>query len=691
MKRTLISLFISVFLLTTQTSAQTYSWQQTNGPEGGRPQDILLLNSETMIVSMFDGVGVYRSTNGGSTWVRLPPQTPYFYSYVANSAGKIYGGTYGGVHSSTDAGLSWTLAASISQETVISLCFDSTGRIFGGTAYGVIIRSTDGGTSWVQVALPANPFVWELAVTRSGAVFAVTSVGVFRSTDGGGTWLQINNGLTSTDVSSIVVTPSLVFIGTTGGGVFRSDNFGNTWTPMKTGLTSLSVHDLAIGTFGQLYAATTNGVFRSVDNGSNWSLQANIGLLGSVLRLTANSSGTLIAGSTFGLFSSSDFGNSWVQMNSGIKATYVQALAMNPNGYVFAGAMGIHRSSDLGNTWSSVGLRNNEIRSIAATSTPTLYAGTYAGTNAGLSRSTDNGTTWQATSITGTCVVATGEGGKAFAGSLKGVLRSTNYGVSWDSVNSGLPRVPYNAIAVSSSGYVYAATESSGLYSMTVDGNTWTKTNLSKDATALLCSGSATIFAGVRAAGVYRSTNYGSTWTQMNIGSLAGATVESLTMDKQGTIFAGFGWGMYRSTDGGDNWTAPNQGLDLPYHDIKSLLALPSGSVLAGTAGYGVFIGTPAVTGIVEAGVPTTFALSQNYPNPFNPSTTISYALPMASNVSLKIFNTLGQLIVTLVDGMKEAGTYQVQWHAADAPSGIYFYRLQAGDFVETNRMILLR
>jgi hypothetical protein len=88
--------------------------------------------------------------------------------------------------------------------------------------------------------------------------------------------------------------------------------------------------------------------------------------------------------------------------------------------------------------------------------------------------------------------------------------------------------------------------------------------------------------------------------------------------------------------------------------------------------------------------LPRDFALNQNYPNPFNPSTTISYSLPKAAIVSLRIFNALGQEVATLVNEQKEAGYYQVQWNA-NVSSGIYFYRLQAGEYVETKKMILLK
>lgn len=89
--------------------------------------------------------------------------------------------------------------------------------------------------------------------------------------------------------------------------------------------------------------------------------------------------------------------------------------------------------------------------------------------------------------------------------------------------------------------------------------------------------------------------------------------------------------------------------------------------------------------------LPTEFILDQNYPNPFNPSTTISYSLPTLGKVQLKVFNILGQEIVTLVDEIKEAGFYKVELDLKELSSGIYLYKLQAGDFVETRKMILLK
>ncbi|MFH1374294.1 MAG: FG-GAP-like repeat-containing protein [bacterium] len=92
-----------------------------------------------------------------------------------------------------------------------------------------------------------------------------------------------------------------------------------------------------------------------------------------------------------------------------------------------------------------------------------------------------------------------------------------------------------------------------------------------------------------------------------------------------------------------------------------------------------------------QAEIPVTYGLTQNYPNPFNPITEISFALPIASEVKLQVFNVMGQVVATLADRHYEAGIHTVTWDGSDVASGVYLYRLEAGDYVESRKMILLK
>jgi len=92
-----------------------------------------------------------------------------------------------------------------------------------------------------------------------------------------------------------------------------------------------------------------------------------------------------------------------------------------------------------------------------------------------------------------------------------------------------------------------------------------------------------------------------------------------------------------------------------------------------------------------EEHLPDKYLLHQNYPNPFNPSTIIQYQVPSVGIVTLKIFDILGRQVATLVNGQKQPGKYDVQWNASNNSSGLYFYRIQTGKFVETKKMVLLK
>ncbi len=103
---------------------------------------------------------------------------------------------------------------------------------------------------------------------------------------------------------------------------------------------------------------------------------------------------------------------------------------------------------------------------------------------------------------------------------------------------------------------------------------------------------------------------------------------------------------------------------------------------------------TNELTGIGEERgslIPTEYRLEQNYPNPFNPSTVISYQLPVGGDVTLKVYDILGNEIATLVEEYKPSGRYEVEFNASELPSGVYFYQLKAGNYIETKKMILIK
>ncbi|MBN4057149.1 T9SS type A sorting domain-containing protein [bacterium AH-315-J21] len=147
-----------------------------------------------------------------------------------------------------------------------------------------------------------------------------------------------------------------------------------------------------------------------------------------------------------------------------------------------------------------------------------------------------------------------------------------------------------------------------------------------------------------------------------------------------------------------NNWTAGSEvTLDSTFLPPASefLLIFPSATVTP------TFLGAKKVTfndiKLDDGSVlPTSFELSQNYPNPFNPSTKINYTLASKSLVTLEVYNVLGQTVKTLISGVREAGVWEVTWdgdsdNGSQVASGMYFYKLTAGDFVQTRKMLLMK
>ncbi|HUX93447.1 MAG TPA: FlgD immunoglobulin-like domain containing protein, partial [Ignavibacteriaceae bacterium] len=197
---------------------------------------------------------------------------------------------------------------------------------------------------------------------------------------------------------------------------------------------------------------------------------------------------------------------------------------------------------------------------------------------------------------------------------------------------------------------------------------------------------------------VFKSTNYGQTWTNVS-GNLPNIPVECLVVNPNNlqNLIIGTDLGIFTSFDGGASWTQDNSGLanvavfDLDYRASDN-------TIFAATHGRGMFSAPLTITGVqnTNSNIPTTFHVSQNYPNPFNPSTIIQYSLPQANKVKIVVYDISGKEIALLADNFQNAGTYNVTWTGKNnsgqqVASGIYFYTVQAGNFSQTNKMVLLK
>ncbi len=361
---------------------------------------------------------------------------------------------------------------------------------------------------------------------------------------------------------------------------------------------------------------------------------------------------------------------------------------------LFAGAYGgIFLSTDNGGGWSeaNAGLTNKGISTLYTSGTK-LFAGTLGG----VFLSTNNGTSWSAAKagLTDTSVRAiVASGTNLFAGTGRGVFLSTNDGTSWSAASVGLP--PYEWVnALTTSGtYLFAGLQGSGaVFRSTNNGTSWSAANtgFTSSAAYAFATSDSNLFAGATG-GVFRSTNNGTSWSEVNTGLINRPVNAFATSDTN--LFVGlYGGGVFLLAKNDTSWSEVNTGLT---NKLVVALAATETYLFAGT-NTGVWRRPLAemITSDVGSsllGLPTGFSLSQNYPNPFNPTTTIRYELSKSSMVRLSVYDILGRELSVLVNERKNGGSYEVKFDAARLASGVYFYKLQAGDYVQTRKLLILK
>ena len=418
-------------------------------------------------------------------------------------------------------------------------------------------------------------------------------------------------------------------------------------------------------------------------------------------RLFITSFATLSAQLVLGL--ASVFAQSPFWQQTPLQTQSIIALVASKSGFVFAAdynGTGVYRSSDNGNTWVKVdsNLTNLWMRSLAIDSSGNVYAGSW-----GIYKSTDNGITWTYpdTGLPQTDILSiiVAHRGYLFATPAgEGIFRSTDHGASWDPVNVGLTNLGHFilSLAVDTAGDILAGT-GGGLFQSTNDGESWKRMSLDSTSAVspLLVLPNGWIYAGTSALGLCRSTDNGFSWETINMDN----DFRAIAIAPSRQLFAAADdLGVSTSKDDGDTWTQINAGLTLsakwaPTDFIWCLTVSPDGYIFAGAYQDGVFRSIQAVTSVRQMAnsAPESFQLRQNYPNPFNPSTLISYQLASPDYVTLKVYDVLGREVATLVDERQTAGNHSITLSAATLPSGVYFYRLQAGTLSETQKLTVLK
>ena len=157
------------------------------------------------------------------------------------------------------------------------------------------------------------------------------------------------------------------------------------------------------------------------------------------------------------------------------------------------------------------------------------------------------------------------------------------------------------------------------------------------------------------------------------------------------TIFVAGANGVFRSTNNGEDWTLFNSGL-AEFNGTNVFIIDNDGKLIAGTEDRGVCWTADPTTSVENVNnLSNSYSLFQNYPNPFNPFTTISYTVKELSLVQIKVYDVLGNEIISLVNNDKQKGNYSIKFDGSDLPSGVYLYSLRVNDFLDCKKMILLK
>ncbi len=665
----------------------------------------------------------WKSTDG--------PYGAHVRTIFADSSGKIWAGTFQGFFVSTDQGESW-----FKQGNYVNIpnnfVINSKGKIFVTSYWGRFDCSTDQGENWQEISLPGFYDVRCLYLDKKDRLFAATDQGVYRSLNDGTSWTLISPVVDSYAIGE----DSKENLYSHRGWIYWSTDLGDTWNLPDT-TTNLPNDGLtwyfAFNSQDEIFGGTYNGVIYSKDKGKTWNFKKIDTVYTFVYGISIDKMDFIYAGTSNGIYKSTDNAETWEKIDLGFKVFDAYATCIDSSGNIFAAVNHslIVRSTNQGDSWEPL---TNGLRDLSLTTIDINDDDILVGSDCGnIYFSTNRGNQWipiyNLPSQSNITTVNWGMNKSMYVGTYEdGLFYSSNMGLSWASINNGLENKRIWCFLIASPNKYFTSVYG-GTYFSTNEGNTWNK--FWPGTTTIMNQNTyGDLFAGYD--GVSVSENMGASWNVYNIG-IKDLSIISLSVYSDTILFAGnIHAGLYRSTDKGKNWVqlknefygAHGEEFPLKILDINSigytyaylpfegflrstdlgetwiLLNTWVGNALAFdkddylfTVLNGVYVSNISTATSVEEEInsPDQFKLYQNYPNPFNPGTTFEFYIPQRNFVSLKVFDVIGNEIAVLVNEEKSAGKHTINFDASDLSSGVYFYRLTAGNFIQTKKMLLLK
>jgi len=639
---------------------------------------VSFINRYIGIAVGFDGT-IIKTTNGGEYWFEVTSGTIEDLNSVQFITETILTvvGNSGTILRSNDAGISWMLQSSGITNDLNDVYFidPNIGNAVGWG--GKILRTTDGGINWTQYTFGGNPLFLSVYFLDSnyGIVVGITNR-IYRTTNGGlnWTWQGPASGIYNFE-DVLLINDSLGIIAgwdeaNQVGKVLVTTDGGITWHFANTGEIKPFYFSVSLTGGDEVCIVGWEGIIiKSTDFGENWIEKSS----GTRMPLDAISFSDELHGTAVGTYGANntilrtnDGGLHWYPQDSNVNAgllsvTFTDRYNGTAVGDYFDAI--ILRTSNGGISWNTQYF--SETEELYGVSFIDSCIGTAVGYPGKILRTTDAGLNWQVQSSGTTARLKSVTLIDAENGFVVGdggvILKTTNGGLTWTTV--WVAQKDLNCVSFQS-GDVGIAVGDDGL--------------------------------------IVKTTNNGETWTSQQSGviydlySVAFSNSENVTVVGGDVDVNGY---VLRTTNGGDNWS-------IQVFTTYSLLGVciindsvgyicGSGGTILKTLNGGIVTEGGEIKNVNLATVEN-FSLSQNYPNPFNPVTKIKFEIPDQVRhdnalVTLKVYDILGREIATLVNEEKPAGEYEVEFNAANLPSGIYFYQLRAGQFTETKKMILLK